>query len=68
MKEVIGITIFMLGLGLVGNDDLAEAERAHTHYCAMVDTWQRHQGTRGHPNYENRDCGEYQRRTSANIP
>lgn len=56
MKEIIGITILLAGFGIVGVGDYDEAEREHVHYCAMVDSWIRHQGTRGHPNYEQRDC------------
>ena len=56
MKEITGITILVVGFGMVGVGDYDEATREHIHYCAMVDTWIKFQGTRGHPNYEQRDC------------
>jgi len=56
MKELIGISIIVIGLGIVGQADYKDATREHAHYCAMVDTWTRFHGTRGHPNYEARDC------------
>lgn len=58
MKEIIGITILVVGFGMVGVGDYDEATREHLHYCAMVDTWIKFQGTRGHPNYEERDCSD----------
>lgn len=58
MKNVIIALLFAVALGIVGQGDYEDAAKEHAHYCAMVDTWQRFQGTRGHPNYEDRDCSD----------
>tara|TARA_B100000424_G_scaffold243256_1_gene212726 strand:+ start:981 stop:1178 length:198 start_codon:yes stop_codon:yes gene_type:complete len=56
MKEVIGILILLIGFSLVGTGDYTEAQRAHIHYCIMVDKWVESKGVLGHPNYDDRDC------------
>ena len=58
MKYVIITVLFVAAFGLAGRGDYEDAKKEHAHYCAMVDTWQRFQGTRGHPNYEGRDCSD----------
>ena len=58
MKYVIIMVLFVAAFGIAGRGDYENAEKEHAHYCAMVDTWQRFQGTRGHPNYEDRDCSQ----------
>lgn len=58
MKHLAILVLVLIVFGLVGQGDYDEARKEHTHYCAMVDTWERFQGTRGHPNYEDRDCSQ----------
>jgi len=56
MQELIGISIIIIGLNIIAHSDYGYRSKEYAHYCAMTDTWLRFKGTRGHPNYEARDC------------
>ncbi|QDP54019.1 MAG: hypothetical protein Unbinned1502contig1001_6 [Prokaryotic dsDNA virus sp.] len=60
MREVLLIAGFAIAYSLTSTGDYWDERRDAVHYCAMVDTWIRFQGTRGHPNYEDRDCSWYE--------
>lgn len=60
MKEVLMIIGITVAYSFVSTGDYLDEKEEATHYCAMVNSWVRHQGTRGHPNYDDRDCSWYE--------
>jgi hypothetical protein len=44
----------LIGYGLAGNGDIAEAERKAERYCDMVDLWAKTGGDAGWPPYNGR--------------
>lgn len=56
MRYVLGITVIICLLAVVGQDDYNEAKRSHQQHCDMVQLWEKSDGEVGHPNYDGRQC------------
>jgi len=56
MRYVLGVTVIICLLAVVGNDDYQEASLNHQHHCEMVELWEKSNAEAGHPNYDQRQC------------
>jgi len=50
------IIIFIVVLGILGEDEYQDAQRERAHYCRMVELWEQSGGENGHPDYQKQPC------------